>query len=111
MAGASLLSWLAIAALTDSRARMAALAGMLGPLVVASVSWILADRAYRRDPQTLTTVMMSAFAGKMVFFAAYVTVMLEGLSVQPVPFAVSFAGYFIALHLMEALSLRRLFAS
>ena len=111
MAGASLVSWLAIAALTDSRTAAAVFAGMLGPLAVASISWVLAERAYRRDPQSLTPLMMSAFAGKMVFFAAYVTVVLKGLSLEPVPFAASFAGYFIALHLMEALSLRRLFAS
>jgi hypothetical protein len=32
------------------------------------------------------------------------------LRVSPVPFAVSFSSYFIALHLVEALFLRRLFA-
>jgi hypothetical protein len=37
--------------------------------------------------------------------------MLKGVSLVPVPFVVSFVAYFIALHLFEALSLRRLFAS
>ena len=48
--------------------------------------------------------MMAAFAAKMVFFGAYVAVMLQGrLRVRPVPFVASFTAYFIALYLVEAL--------
>jgi hypothetical protein len=36
--------------------------------------------------------------------------MLKGAGLRPTPFVVSFAGYFIALHAMEAFFLRRLFA-
>jgi hypothetical protein len=85
--------------------------GMAGPLIVACVSWLLAERTYRRDPQALTGLMMSAFAFKMVFFGVYVVVMLRVFDLQPVPFAVSFSGYFIALHFVEAVFLKRLFAS
>jgi hypothetical protein len=86
------------------------LLGMLGPLVVAVASWELAERTYRRSPERLTGVMAAAFAGKMLFFGAYVTVMLMGVSLRPVPFVVSFTAYFIGLHVTEALCLRRLFA-
>jgi hypothetical protein len=34
--------------------------------------------------------------------------MLRGLDLRPVPFIVSFAAYFIALHTIEATFLRRL---
>ena len=54
--------------------------------------------------------MIAAFAGKMVFFGAYVAVMLRRAGVRPVPFVASFTGYFIALYLIEALCLKRLFA-
>jgi hypothetical protein len=37
--------------------------------------------------------------------------MLRVVGLRPVPFAVSFTGYFIALHLTEALFMRRLFNS
>ena len=110
MVAASLLSWTAIAAAVDARTRGAALLGMLGPLVVALASWMMAERAWRRDPASLTSWMIAAFAGKMLFFGAYVAVMLKALSFAPVPFVASFAGYFIALHLFEALSLRAMFA-
>jgi hypothetical protein len=111
MVGASLLSWLAAASLLDAPTRVAVLFGMIGPLVVASASWVLAERTYRRNPESLTALMVGGFAGKMVFFGAYVAVILKGLSQPPVPFVVSFTSYFIALYLIEALSLRRLFAS
>ena len=37
--------------------------------------------------------------------------MLRVLELRPLPFVVSFTGYFIALHVIEALFMRRLFAS
>ena len=52
--------------------------------------------------------MITALAVKMVFFGGYVVAMLRGFGLRPVPFIVSFAAYFIALHAMEAFFLRRL---
>jgi hypothetical protein len=45
----------------------------------------------------------------LVFFGAYVTVMLKVLLLSPLPFVVSFTTYFIALHVFEAVCLQRLF--
>jgi hypothetical protein len=53
--------------------------------------------------------MILAFAGKMVFFGAYVTLALTMFPLRPVPFVISFTSYFIALHVTEAIWLRRLF--
>jgi len=110
MVGLSGLSWLVAAALLAPQARIEVLYGMLGPLAMVTGSWILMERAYRRDPERLTAVMVAAFVGKLVFFGAYVTVMLRVLSLRPRTFVASFTGYFIALYLIEALYLRRLFA-
>jgi hypothetical protein len=85
--------------------------GMLAPLVVMNVTWTLTERVYKANPQRLTSVMISAFAGKLVFFGAYVGLAIGVLDARPVPFAVSFTGYFISLHLIEALWLKRLFVS
>ncbi|MEQ1758328.1 MAG: hypothetical protein ABL986_08425 [Vicinamibacterales bacterium] len=83
--------------------------GMAGPLVAASVTWVLVSRTYRSSPESVTGVMMKAFAGKMLFFAAYVVMMLRGLAVPATPFVVSFTAYFIGIYVMEALFLQRLF--
>jgi hypothetical protein len=84
--------------------------GMLAPLAAAGVSWVLIERAYQRSPERLTGLMMTGFAAKMVFFGGYVAVMLKIIGLHPVPFIASFTGYFIALYLIEALLMRRLFA-
>jgi hypothetical protein len=110
MVAASLLSWLVVTILAGTDAGVVVLLGMIGPLVVAIATWVLAERTYTRYPERLTSVMVQAFAGKLVFFGAYVAVMLKVLSLRPVPFVVSFTTYFVALHLTEALLLRRLFA-
>jgi hypothetical protein len=82
--------------------------GMLGPLAAALVSWIAMERQHRRRPEGLTGLMIKAFAGKMIFFALYITVLLGIRLVQPVPFVISFLGYFLSLHFAEAMGLRRL---
>jgi hypothetical protein len=64
---------------------------------------------YTAAPQRLTQVMVAGFGAKMLFFGAYVVVALRGYRLRPIPFVVSFAGFFIALHVIEALFLRRLF--
>jgi hypothetical protein len=84
--------------------------GMLAPLVVVSVSWISAARTYTERPEQLTSVMIIGFAAKLVVFGAYFGFALGVLHVRPAPFAVSFAAYFIALHMAEAVCLQRLFA-
>jgi hypothetical protein len=111
MVAAGLVTWLAATAGFGVDMVTATLYGMAGPLVVAIVTWRLADQTYRRNPAALTGLMMAGFVAKMVFFGAYVAVVTMVLSQPAVPFAVSFTGAFIALHLIEALALRRLFAS
>jgi hypothetical protein len=108
MTGLSVLAWLAIDAVSGRAADREVLAGMAGPLAAAVASWVVYERAYRSAPERLTNVMIAALAVKMVFFGGYVAVMLRVLQMRPVPFVVSFAGYFIALYAMEALFLRRL---
>ena len=93
MVGLSGLSWLVMAALLDTRASIEVLCGMLGPLAMVVGSWVLMERAYRRNPDRLTAVMVAAFAGKLVFFGAYVAVMLRLLSLRPnLPLAESPSG-------------------
>jgi hypothetical protein len=108
MAGLSTLSAVLASAVVAGRAEI--WLGMLAPLVVVSASWISAARTYDKHPERLTAVMMTAFVGKLVLFGAYFGLAIGVLHVRAVPFAASFAAYFIALHMAEALCLQRLFA-
>ena len=111
MAGAALICWVAATMVFGAQTHLATLFGVLGPLAVAIATWLLAERTYRRNPEALTGQMIAGFGGKMLFFGAYVAVMIKGLSQPAVPFVASFTGSFIVLHVIEALALRRLFAS
>ena len=111
MVGASVLSWLAVAAVPGVDSDLEVLLGMVAPLAGAIVTWVLVARTYVSRPERLTPLMVAAFGGKLVFFGAYVTVMLGVLSLRPLPFVVSFTTYFIALHLFEAMCLQRLFGA
>jgi hypothetical protein len=108
MAGVSICSWLGAAALAGTGPEL--FLGMIAPLAVATATWLLVERTYRRNPERLTALMMAGFGAKMVLFGTYVVIVLKVLSLRPVPFVASFTAYFITLHLAEALCLRRLFA-
>ena len=110
MAAAGGLSWAVAALIVDQRTGIEILFGMIGPLAATSGTWVLAERIYKQRAEVLTTVMATAFVAKIVFFGAYVSVMLLLLRFRPVPFIASFTSYFIGLYLMEALYLRRLFS-
>jgi len=108
MAAASLSSWLVVSLSSQGRGDPELLFGMAGPMTSAVGSWVAYQRAHRTAPGRLTNVMMAALAVKMLFFGVYFVVVLRGLELRPVPFVLSFAAYFIALHAMEAVFLRRL---
>ena len=110
MAGAAVATWLAVAAVPGVESDLEILFGMLAPLTGAVATWVLVVRTYPANPERLTPLMVVAFGGKVVFFGAYVTIMLAVLALQPLPFVLSFTAYFVALHFFEAVCLQRLFA-
>ena len=111
MVGSGVLSWLVVSAIPGVDSDVEVLLGMIAPLAGAVATWVLVARTYATRPERLTALMVAAFGGKLVFFGAYVTVMLGVLSLRPLPFVISFTTYFIVLHLFEALCLQRLFGS
>ena len=77
----------------------------------AMATWVMVERTFTGShPERLTALMIQAFAAKMVFFGIYVVVMFKAVSLRQMPFVVSFTSYFIALHVIEALCMQRLFA-
>ena len=87
------------------------LLGIVGPLIAVSLSWVAMARTFRRDPGRLTSLMMMAFAAKMVFFAVYVSLAMTVFAVSPVPFVTSFVASFVAFYAVEAVLLQRMMKS
>jgi hypothetical protein len=110
MVGAGVAGWLIATALFGGQTGGPIFLGMIAPLVVAVASWISIERAHKRDPRSVTGIMIAGFAGKMVFFGGYVLVVLRIFAVRPAPFIASFVACFIGLYLIEAIYLQRLFA-
>src|SRR5687767_3201826 len=109
MTGMCAVAWLVVVAVAPDLNREALL-GMAGPLVSALATWVVVARTVAVAPEKSTGVMVTGLAVKMVFFGVYVAAMLKGVGLRPVPFVLSFAGSFIALHAVEVMYLRRLFA-
>jgi len=86
------------------------LLGMVGPLAGADISWIFMERASASGGEQLMKTMIRSLGLKMVLFGVYAVVILRVMEVRPVLFVGSFAGFFIALHALEAVFLRRLIA-
>jgi hypothetical protein len=99
-----------MALMTPLNLTLAVLLGLIGPFGATAVSRVLVERTWRRHRDRLTALMVGAFAAKMLFFGAYVVIVLQIPGVRPVPFVASFTGCLIALYGIEAQYLRRLFA-
>jgi hypothetical protein len=108
MVAASGAAWVLVAVTLGDRAHPEAAWGIAGPLASAALSWVAYVRANDAAPERLTRVMITAFALKLMFFSVYVTAAMRVLGLRAEPFVMSFASAFIALHAMEAFSLRRL---
>jgi hypothetical protein len=110
MIGASLLSWAAISVTARQSLNPELWWGMVGPLASAVLTWIAVVRAQRTRPERVTGVLVAGFGAKIVFFGLYLAVMLRVVGVRVVPFALAFVAYVVALYVLEALFLKRLFA-
>lgn len=108
MLSGSVLSSFVMVALFGAEIELEVWLGMLGPLTAALASWIVMERQHVRRRQGLTGVMIKAFAAKMIFFGAYIAILLGVRLVRPIPFVISFIGYFLLLHVIEVIGLRRL---
>ena len=110
--GSVLAAWAAVALAESRGATHVAgpiFGGMMGPLVAATATWAAVRRAFARDPAGTTRLMLAAFMVKALFFAAYVVVMVKVFGLEPLPFVLSFAAFFLALYAVQAVLLARLF--
>lgn len=109
MIGGSLISWGAVTLAGGAGLNPELALGMAGPLASASATWVAVERAHASSPTRVTGVLIAGFIAKMVFFGGLVG-LVAVLGLRPRPFVISFAVYFIALHVLEAFYLRRLLA-
>ena len=98
----SMISWFLIDWVMVSTASLEIFLGMISPLLIGISNLILVEKIYRKEPEKLTSFMAKAFWGKMVLYGVYFSFILGWYSLQAIPFVVSFTGYFVTFHIMEA---------
>ena len=83
--------------------------GMTAPLLVTifSIFWI--EKVFKTDKEKLTATMAKSFFIKMVLFALYFIIILGFYTFEPIPFVISFTGFFILFYIIEAIFLQKLF--
>ena len=102
--------WLVATAIAPAALHPEMMWAMLAPLASALVTWVTVAVRHRTARERVTGVLMAGFGAKMLFFGAYLAVMLRVVGLRPVPFAAAFVGYVVLLYVMEALFFRRLFS-
>jgi len=85
--------------------------GMAAPLVISIFSIYFVKRIHLKTPEKLTATLTKSFLFKMVLFALYFIIILGFYTFKPIPFVISFTGFFILFYIIEAVFLQKLIQS
>ena len=80
--------------------------GMFLPWIISLISISKTHSVYNIDPDKLIKHMTTAMLMKMLFYGLLLIIIFNFISFNPLPFIISFTGYFLALHIIEAFTLR-----
>ncbi|HJM10283.1 MAG: hypothetical protein QF674_03075 [Candidatus Marinimicrobia bacterium] len=83
--------------------------GMIVPLVIGLLTVTKIQSIFTSDPGKLTSFMIKSFIGKLVIYGVYMIGIVAFSSFNERPFFISFIGYFITLHVLEAFFIRSVF--
>ena len=100
----SVFSWIIIKAYVSEL-----FLGMIVPLVIGLLTVTKIQSIFTSDPGELTSFMMKSFIGKLVIYGVYMMGIVAFSPFNERPFFISFMGYFITLHLLEAFFIRSVF--
>ena len=83
--------------------------GMIVPLVIGLFTVTKTQSIFTSNPGKLTSFMMKSFIGKLVIYGVYMMGIVAFSPFNERPFFISFMGYFITLHVLEAFFIRSVF--
>ena len=64
--------------------------------------------AQKKDAITVTKTIAKGFALKMVYYGVSILILFKHYSFQPIPFVCSFSGFFMGLHVLEAIIIKQI---
>ena len=80
--------------------------GMVLPWLISLISISITHSIYSINPEKLIKNMTKALLIKMLSYGLLFVLIFTFISFNPLPFIISFTGYFLALHIIEAFTLR-----
>ena len=83
--------------------------GMIAPLLVGVTTVLIVTHTHNKEPRRVTNLLVKALIAKMVLYGVYIVVIVVILGFDPLAFIVSFAGFFILLHGLEAIYFTKTF--
>ncbi len=82
--------------------------GWLLPALAGSVTMYFIFLAQKKGAATITKTIAKGFALKMVYYGVSILILFKQYSFQPIPFVCSFSGFFMGLHVLEAIIIKRI---
>lgn len=86
--------------------RFELLLGWALPVVAGFITMYFVLDASKKDAQLVTKVIAIGFALKMVYYGTFILILVKFYTFEPIPFVVSFAGFFLGLHALEAIIIK-----
>ena len=83
--------------------------GMVLPWLISLISIVKTRSVYNLNPEKLIKHMTTAMLMKMMSYGLLLIIIFTFISFNPLPFIISFTGYFLTLHITEAFVLRFIF--
>ena len=83
--------------------------GMIAPLIAGGITIPVMKKTHAADPAALTKFMMKGFLVKIILYGGDVSIIIGFYAFNAVPFILSFIGYFVTLHILEAFYLKSIF--
>ena len=82
--------------------------GWLLPTVASVISTCAIFYAQKKGPIVLTKMIAKGFIVKMVYYGIIILLVIKHYAFQPIPFVCSLTGFFMVLHVMEAIVIKHI---
>ncbi len=82
--------------------------GWLLPSFASIFSMYSILHAQKKGPMVLTKMIAKGFIAKMVYYGIIILFIIKHYTFQPIPFVCSLAGFFMVLHVMEAIIIKHI---
>tara|TARA_B110000014_G_C20119610_1_gene592726 strand:+ start:951 stop:1298 length:348 start_codon:yes stop_codon:yes gene_type:complete len=82
--------------------------GWLLPAFAGTVTMYFVLSSSNKEPTALTKILAIGFAIKMLYYGIVILLLIKLYAFEPIPFICSFSGFFMGLHAIEAVIIKRI---